>query len=69
MNENMIEIKYITYHDSQKKAIKKYLDKNRDKINERRREIHNKKMKEDIEYKNNFQNKMKQYYLKRKNLE
>ena len=31
---------YITYHDSQKRAIKKYVDNNREKINEKRREIH-----------------------------
>lgn len=57
---------YITYHDSQKRAIKKYVDNNREKINEKRREIHNKRMKEDIEYKINFQEKMKINYLKRK---
>jgi len=66
IEENIKERIYITYHDSQKKAIKKYFDNNREKINEKRREIHNKRMKEDNEYKINFQNKMKMNYLKRK---
>jgi hypothetical protein len=67
MNDNNNDKKiYITYHESQKKAIKKYLENNREKINEKRRENHNKRMKEDIEYKINFQNKMRENYLKRK---
>lgn len=66
IEDNIKERIYITYHDSQKRAIKKYVDNNREKINEKRREIHNKRMKEDIEYKINFQEKMKINYLKRK---
>jgi hypothetical protein len=66
IENKIVEIIYITYHDSQKRAIKKYLDNNREKINERRRELHKNKMKEDIEYKNNFQNRMKKNYLKKR---
>ena len=56
-----------TYHPSQRKAIKQYINNNRDKYNEYHRNRHKTKMETDPEYKINFQQRMRGYYQKRKN--
>ena len=65
-----MEIHYVrtpsTYHQSQKNAIKKYINNNREKYNEYHRTRHNEKMANDPEYKEHFKNRMRGYYLKRK---
>jgi hypothetical protein len=56
-----------TYHPSQRKAIKQYINNNRDKYNEYHRNRHKEKMETDPEYKIKFQQRMRGYYQKRKN--
>jgi hypothetical protein len=55
-----------TYHESQKRAIKNYIENNRDKYNEYIRTKHKEKMENDPEYRKKRQDKLRENYLKRK---
>lgn len=55
-----------TYHESQKKAIKKYITNNRERYNEYHRKRHQDKMANDAEYKKKYNERMKRNYLKKK---
>jgi hypothetical protein len=55
----------MTYHESQKKAIKNYFQKNKDKLNARARERYKEKM-SNPEYKETYNKKMRDYYNSKK---
>jgi hypothetical protein len=58
-----MEIVKSTYHESQKKAIKRYFNNNRESINEKARERYKKKMEDPI-YREYRKNKSKEYRIK-----
>ena len=65
-NQKEVIVKIMTYHPSQKVAYHRYLEKNREKVNERQRERY-KKMKEDPNFnKEEFNKKKRDYYIKKK---
>lgn len=60
-----MENNFSTYHPSQKKAILKYFENNKDKINESARERYKKRM-ENPEYREKYNARMREYYMKKK---
>lgn len=55
-----------TYHESQKKAIKKYIVNHREKYNEYHRKRHHEKMATDEDYRKKYNERMRRNYLKKK---
>ena len=60
------EIIYSTYTPAMKECIKKYRNKNKEKINEKNKEYYHKKM-ENPEYKKKMREQARLRYQKRKN--
>ena len=66
-NENIIVIiKYSSYTDSQKKAIQKYRENNKQKINELHKKYYENKKQNDPLFLEKKREKAKQYYLRKK---
>lgn len=61
------EKKKSTYGEAQKRAIKKYMDNNREKINAQRREYYKTKRDTDPNYVKYKRDKAKEFYNRKKN--
>lgn len=61
-------IKYTTYSESQKRAIKKYRENNKEKLNEQRKKYYQERKAKDPNFLEYKRNKAKEYYAKKKAL-
>ena len=67
LNEPNVIYVYSSYTPAQKKAIKKYVDKNRSKINENAKEYYKKKKQSDPDFLAKKRESTKRSYYKKKN--
>jgi hypothetical protein len=68
MEEIKEETKKTKYTEAQKRAIKKYISNNRDKINEYRKKYYKHKKETDPEFLEHKRIKSKEYYNKKKGI-
>lgn len=67
-NEIKVIIKYSSYTPAQKKAIKKYREENREKINQLHKDYYYKQKETNPDFLQKKRDQAKQYYLKKKTL-